>query len=197
MKKIILFLVCISLFALSSCFLTPYFATHITDISEYNEIMKTCGYFNDRFPQTIPDNAEVVEFVYHYEESRCTEAYLELKFKTAEELLAFVDELKNNIGKDDVAVKQNHVVEHYTDVYKISSGSYSEQEGRFYYYRHTQTWLYAGYDVCSYSETDLTVIITVIYADIRSSRYTPRYFERFNIPMQYGTEYKVYLEQKE
>ena len=167
-----------------------------TDISDYNTEEYSLEWF-PMFPETIPENAEVLDFLYYKYAADFYDYYLELKFDTPEELLEYlsirIETVESKLSnkpyyafEEGVFVEeQNPYDASYVDLFFVDS-YLGKAEGKGY----------AGYtiegsdrrlDVCysmiSYSIDELIVIHE--YAHNRNyyttDRKLPKYFTRFGV----------------
>ena len=188
-RAIICCLLCVALLPFGSCTFGDE-PIRISDFSQYDSIIKK-GY-DGIFPETIPEGATVVDFYfYFYSGGFPTDVYLELNFDTVDYLIQYVEAFKQKCGEDDIYMLQNHKIEHYTDLFRISeSASGGGENNRTYFYKFSDGFPWGVYAVTSYSTKDLSVVITYICGD-NITRFTPRYFERFDIKRD--EEYSVII----
>ena len=177
------------------------------NIEKYNfeeyEIPKTV------FPSEIPSNAQVVSFSYFNYWNETTDIYLELKFKTLEEMRAYLSDLKydcaSNCSKINPAQKNVKFIE----VQNIYNLSYEDMfcplyisfqdENKYTGYKIVETGsekmrYECNFGLISYSFDELTVIHTYVYGWYRNNvhKHIPEYFKRFDVPL-YENHQRVFI----
>lgn len=165
------------------------------------------------FPQKIPSNSQVESFSYYSPNHKNTlyDIYLELKFNTVEETGAFVDEVTNDYlayTKERLPDSDNSFLiyevnpynEGYTDIICTFNSTMSNKkfyvgykfeksyDGRELIYKCT-------FQVISYSYEEKTVILSHSSGWFleKCDNYIPRYFLRFNVPIENGQNRIYYV----
>lgn len=169
---------------------------HTTDIGDYNSEQYPIIAAN--FPNAIPSNAEVVDFVYYEDSQKNEVCHLELKFYTKQELQEYLDNLLLEAAQklEDLEFPQgpnwfyfeaNPYSSSYTDIFctpyifDIAGKEYMGYEidlhdGTTYYSAH--------YGIISYSLDELTIVHTYGRGLFSSAvdKVFPKYIERFSVP---------------
>lgn len=210
MKKVlsialILCIVCMVCF--TSC-LSPL-SNYTEDIDNYDTDEFPIG--ASFFPDEIPSNAQVVAFShYYYHQNEVYDIYLELKFDSTGEMNSFISEITasyleeqeslepyTNVGW--IVEETNPYDSSYTDLIctlysTATKGEHTTGYRIVMFYEHLMYKCNSG--IISYSAEESTVILSRIRGDIRENihEYIPKYFTRFNVPIQEGYERVIYLE---
>lgn len=170
---------------------------YTSDIADYN----TEKYpLRVPFPKTIPENAEVVKFVWHDYWHEDTDQYLQLRFDSEDALQDFLDELITSASNELTAdhtyrpadgnwffTTENPYDNSFTDCFCKEDHVNIGNKDYFGYEIEIDDdgdyWLSCYYCVISYSLSSRTVIInhaSGVSAD--ADGWKPTYFERFSIP---------------
>ena len=196
-KHMIKFLASILVLTLICCGLSSCFSNHCVyteNSADYNL------YEHKFFPSEIPKSAEILKFSKYEYWVEDYDTYLELKFNTVEELEHHLGNLKDNI-KNSVKKEiypnneslflevENPYDSTYTDVFVLCYATWSDSQR----YTGYEFEIYEDYSVLdcnfliiSYSYEDLILIESATqgsFGDDYGYDYVPKYFERFNIPL--------------
>jgi len=186
--------------------LTPSEVDFTTNIENYGSGKYRLD--SDIFLNEIPENAEVVNFTYYKYWHEEQDIYLELKFHSKEEM----DSYLSNIRETCIKAQQNHsnntkdrnwfITEQnpydpsYTDSFFIAH--YSNIAGRDFtgYHMEGKGLCFYHFAVISFSYEELTTIQTYACGAFveNAKRYTPRYFIRFQVPMDVTMNRVHYLD---
>lgn len=182
---------------------------HSDNISEYNSgDYKRNISWSPVFLDTIPENAQVIDYEYYDWYRENIDVYLELKFETQEELENYLDTLIQNaeeksmknkgIERELFLTKQNPYDYKYTDLICTAYASYSGALGNHVdfsiEYENGKTLLDIYHHIISYSVEELTVIQNLCHWSDYMYSYTPKYITRFNIPTNENYEYIIPLD---
>ena len=166
-----------------------------TDISDYNTEEYSLEWFSI-FPETIPKNAEVLDFLYYKYAADFYDYYLELKFDTPEELLEYlsirIETVESKFSNRPYTFEEGVFVEEqnpydasYVDLFFADSYK-GKAEGKCYAgytIEGPDRCLDVRYSMISYSIDELIVIHE--YVDninyYTTDRKLPKYFTRFGV----------------
>lgn len=184
----------------TSCSLYPIYTD---DIKDYN----SSAYPVDQilFFETIPDNVEVVDFAHYAFWDDSEDIYLELKFKTIEELNKYISNIKNQV-QENTSLKppennewfleqKNPYNEKYTDLLclyyrygRYYGQNFMQETGYEFSFRDEDEILDCRcyYGIISYSYSDLLVIQTVAEGTFLSASddYYPQYLQKFDVDIK-------------
>lgn len=162
------------------------------------------------FPDEIPSNAQVVSFSYYNYWQEAEDIYLELKFYTIQEMERYLSILKSDcIAKcqdytppkngEWFVEEKNIYNESYTDLYFTFYNTSKEENiyTGFIIEKDSEETLYkCNFGLICYSYDELTVIQTYVHGWYQESvhNYIPKYFVRFNIPLDETHKKLIYLE---
>lgn len=190
---------------LSSC--SSEFPFYTEDIAHYTDPESDIDH--DFYLASIPNNALAVfycSYEYWYDAS---ETYLELKFNSVEEMQSYLDEVKaHNVNssrrvgltEEELLIQaENPYDKSYVDLIHTDYSIYIDKtrytgyefedssEGKFH--------IFSNFAVISYSYENLIVIQTAISGHFESGcdDYIPKYFRRFNIPLEPASSKKYIL----
>ena len=163
------------------------------DIADYNS--KEYPIYSKLFLEEIPLTAKIESFYYYaYYNEEC-DVYLELKFDNIENLEHYISNVKKRIKEEGTNTiflngscfleNKNPYDESFTDLFcssKFCSTSHKNVSGYKVKYIENERYIEAFYEIISYSLEDLTVILTYSGGWF-SERYIPKYFDRFNVPL--------------
>ena len=196
---LISFFICI----VTSCYSERFYTENIED---YNTPEYPLA--SPMFLEEIPTNAEVVSFSYFDYWRQYHEHYLELKFENVSDLLQYIELLKERpsefysdseppLGYGWFFETTNPYNPSYTELFCTKYQTWSnddrftgytfKDEGEYSYY-------HSNYGIISYSVSDLIVIQTCSQGGHFSNDYIPKYFERFNVPMDETHERYFYFD---
>lgn len=197
MKKRLLLLILAIVCCLTSisCLDDSEDVKEITDISRYSELSSL--FYTPIFPETIPENAEVNDFLY-YRYYSYFDYYLELQFADQESFWNFVNQRGEAIKKEARVVEEknemnNSYIEWHTS--EMDAGLDNDNRRCHYYQikKQEETLHFSGlYLTLSYSENDLCVIMSKFY--LSNIDRIPKYLLRFNVPIEDGVEHIIYLD---
>ena len=189
---------------------TSVIEINITDISDYNTEEYSLKW-NPIFPETIPENAEVVNFLYYEYYHDFEDYYLELKFDTPEELLEYlsvrVENAESKASKWSYTVEEGIFIEDqnpynasYVDLFYAGT-RWGKADGKChagYTIEGSDSDLDVLYSIISYSIDELIVIHE--YAATRNYYTTkqkvPEYFIRFGVDTNTDTERWIEFQKK-
>ncbi len=150
------------------------------------------------FPQEIPENCEVVKFYYFDYWHEAEDVYLELKFSTKEEMDKYISYLKTEYMKTDnnfdhtntnPFVEEKNIynssyIDCFCEEYNVIQGD-DEYFGYSFYPVDSEMVYECNFSLISYSYQDMIVISSTSRGYFRDNvhEYTPKYFERFNVPL--------------
>jgi hypothetical protein len=179
------------------------------DITDYN----TDEYFilSEVFPAKIPENAQVITFSHVVFWSTAEDVYLELKFNTQDEMLAYLEQILNKSMGDEQRSQWTKPNEQFIRTSNIYAPDYEELFSTKYLAWKSDEF-YTGYevsvtaertaydcdlDLISYCIDDLTVIHTYIKGVFISNvhEYVPIYFRRFDVPIDRNHKRCFYLQE--
>ena len=192
---------------ITSCFSDREIDTN--DIEDYGKY-----YLDPIFPAIIPKNAEVINFGYYNFWDEVYDLFLELSFTNEAELLAYLDEIKNQamdahkgmMFRDGCFFEvQNPFNESYVDLIYAHLVSRADK-------------YYAGFtvEIGDDGNTDCNIALIVISYSLSELRvihsstsghslhtegvvhvYTPKYFDRFNISMYENSKMMYYFKKQD
>ena len=162
------------------------------------------------FPETIPENAQVVAFSHTVFWSTAEDIYLELKFNTQEEMQAYLEQIKgksmpkNQGGQwpkpsEKFIQTPNAYDSNYVDLFSTMQLAWKSNEfftGYQISITDETTVFDCDVDLISYRLDDLTVIHTYIKGVFTKSvhDYVPMYFKRFSVPIDQNHNRFYYLQ---
>ena len=171
---------------------------YTSDIADYN----TEKYpIYSPFPESIPENAEVVKFAWYNNWYERQDIYLELRFDSEDALLDFLNERITTVSNELTADKkyrpadgnwffttENPYDDSFVDCFDKDAYVWSGDE-RYVGYevvkRNENYWYDCHYKMISYSLSSRTLIITYARGDFLDGfNKTPVYFERFSVPKE-------------
>lgn len=162
------------------------------------------------FPEEIPSNAQIVAFSYYNYWHEAEDIYLELKFDSLTEIESYLSAVKMSClqscesytppldGKWFVE-ERNIYDERYTELfcvlYCISQGE-ERYTGYIIENDSKETVLKCNFGSICYSIDELTVIHTCVSGRFQGNihSHTPKYFKRFNVPLDYTHHKTIFLE---
>ena len=160
------------------------------------------------FPKVIPQNAEIVAFSYYNYYNEEEDAYLELRFASAEEMNAY---LAGRMAEAEEYLSQYHLstdesflmVQNphntaYTDLvcYFVHTSAADESYTGYWVEKTESTsWLRAICGIISYSEEELTVIHTYMRGSYSKdiNHHTPKYLLRFEVSLNATLDRRYWL----
>lgn len=166
------------------------------------------------FPQQIPENASVNKFSYYEFYHEDFEEYLELSFKTREEMEQYIEEFlaaaKDELitskyyihGEDLFMVEENPHNKLYTDVIFTCfavSNAYEDFTGYEYKKNKDYDWLSIySFGCVSYSYDELVVIHSYLDGNFTpENNHTLQYFEKLNIGLNEDLSRIIYFKRTE
>ena len=200
LKKVIIALLMIAMvlafLMLLVCFGDDETKKYTNDIEDYNT--EKYPLTTLLFPQQIPENATINKFSYYEFYHEDFEEYLELSFKTREEIEIYIenflatakDELITSgyhiFGEDLFIVEENPYNKLYTDVIFTNFGVSNAYED-FTGYKYDKNRDYGclsiySFGCVSYSYEELIVVHSYLSGTFTlENDYIPQYIEKFNI----------------
>lgn len=162
------------------------------------------------FPAEIPLNAQVVSFSYYNYWHEAKDIYLELKFNSCKEMEQYLLTLKkrcikfcegnSSVKEEEWLVEEDNIYnELYVDLFCTIHVSYQNGKcfsGYIIESDSDKSHFNCNFGTISYSYSELTVIHSYVRGLYRDSvhNYIPKYFERFNVPLNENHERLIYLD---
>ena len=211
-KNIIVFILivfaCLLTFVVYKIATVDYYLLYTEDIKNYNSEKYSIP--STIFPDEIPSNVQVVSFSYYNYWHEAEDIYLELKFNSTEEMEDYLSVLKSqcitvckkyNSFKDEnlFASEKNIYNESFVDLFCLIYYS-SDQNKSFtgYVIENNEDIIRykCDFGLISYSYDDLTVIHSLVQGWYLNKKhnYIPKYFVRFDIPLDTNHKRLIYLE---
>ena len=169
--------------------------TYTNDINDY--CSDKYPVYSPLFLDELPSNARVVAFHYYADYGDEQDIYLELKFSDLDDMEFYISKIKTNIVEnskdtyfesngDFFLEEKNPYNMNYTDLFCSSEYVLTNDKcfsGYEIEYLQKERFIHSFYALISYSLEELTVIQTCSGGSFFTERYIPKYFERFDIPL--------------
>lgn len=208
---ILIVLACLLAFAVYKIATVEYYLLYTEDINDYYSEKYSIP--STIFPSQIPSNAQVVSFSYYNYWHKAEDVYLELKFNSTEEMEDYLSVLKSQC----ITVCKNNPLLKEDNLFASEKNPYNEAFTDLFcliYFTSSQNKDYTGYRIEKNEEEEIILYecnfgfisysydeLTVIHSRVRGwyvntvHNYIPKYFVRFDIPLDTNHERLIYLEE--